>query len=510
MKPVSCLVSLFVFFLVQLNYIEVAAQYRNFSAKSTWHITDFGARGDSQTLNTAFIQQAINTCSAAGGGTVQVPAGNFLTGTLFLKSGVRLYLEENAILTGSALQQDYIPVHSVNALGNPRYGNLNSFLIYAENANHISIEGNGTIKGNGPAFWENEMHANGKVRKPKTWRPRALLHFVNCRNITIRNIHLADAPTYTVWPLGCENIELEGITILNPEYGPNTDGIDIDCSRNVTISNCDIAGGDDAIAIKSDAAILGTAERPCENIRISNCKLSSPPACGIRIGYEGDSPIRNVTCDNITVSNSAHGIDIISILPDRPEPFLIKKGARIEQIYFNNFRMQDVKQPIYLWMGQEKSGPAAIQISDVHITNLLAENAGDSYIGGIAGKPVKNIYLTNIRINLSPDLMQTSRYYTGVWGSNNPYALYIGHVTNLHIDNFISDFSVVKGKWKNAIFCREAKDVVIQNVQTRGVTGKKLTAQIAAEHSMLLVHNNGIANTIPLIIQDKATVVRYQ
>ena len=147
-------------------------------------------------------------------------------------------------------------------------------------------------------------------------------------------------PCYTIWAIGCDNVVIDGITIRNPHDGPNTDGIDIDCCSDVRISNCSIDGGDDAIAIKSDAYQLGE-DKPCENVVVTNCVLCSVPACGVRIGYEGDAVIRNCTFSNLTIFDTDIGLDMVSILPARPN---ILKGTRCENILFDNIVMRNVNQ----------------------------------------------------------------------------------------------------------------------------------------------------------------------
>ena len=113
-------------------------------------------------------------------------------------------------------------------------------------------------------------------------------------SLLFRDVTLLNSPCYTLWLIGCNNVNIDGVTIHNPHDGPNTDGIDVDCCSNVRVANCSIDGGDDAIAIKSDSGTLGE-DKPCENVTVTNCVLCSVPACEVRIGYEGDAVIRNCT-----------------------------------------------------------------------------------------------------------------------------------------------------------------------------------------------------------------------
>lgn len=471
-----------------------------------WYVTDFGAKGDGTTMNTSFIQDAIDACSKSGGGIVSITTGNFLTGTLFLKTGVELYLDVNARLTGSGNKQDYQNVQGLAINGKPRFGDFGSFLIYAENQHHISITGKGVIDGNGAAFWEKEMLSQW-VRKPKAWRPNGIVGFVNCQFIQIKELSFVNSPCYTIWPLGCDDIQIVGITIRNPIDGPNTDGIDIDCCRRVIISNCNIEGGDDAIAIKSDGGKLGK-DRVCENIVVTNCILSSPPACAVRIGYEGDAPIRNCVFSNLAIYRSNHGIDIISILPDRAYPFTIFEGTRVENIQFDNIVMQTVTQPVYLWMGNEKKNTlASTYMKNIRISNLMASDAGDSYIGGSTEKSIENVFLSNISVQITRHIRQGDTFYAHVWNSKNPYGFFVNHVSGLHIDNLQVDFSAAKPGWQHAVFLNQATEVVLSKISTKNGHSIGLSSQIGVQNSSLQILNQITEPSVRFLVSDKRSSI---
>jgi hypothetical protein len=475
-----------------------------------WYATDFGAKGDGITLNTSAIQKTIDACNQAGGGMVKITPGTYLSGTLFLKEGVTLYLDANAVIKGSKNRQDYHTIQLLNIKNKPSFGEDGSFLIYAEKVKRISIEGKGEIDGSGSAFWEDEM-INSWVRKPKEWRPRGLICFVNCQNIIVRDITLRNSPCYTLWPLGCDDINIDGITISNPVKGPNTDGIDIDCCRRVSIENCNIEGGDDAIAIKSDGGKLGPEDRPCENIVVSNCILSSPPACAIRVGYEGDSPIKNLTFSNLAMHNSNHGIDIISILPDRGDDFPIIKGTRIENILFSNIVMQDVRQPIYLWMGNERKDiGSSCFMKNIRISNLIAKSNGTSFIGSIMDRDIENIFLSDIHIIPDKNMVKDQPLEISVWNSESSSALYVNNVTGLYIDGFSVDFSDAKGYWNHAIYCNNSKNVMLSKISTTSRGVLELISQIRSANSTIRLLDPILEEGVKLIISDDSSHVDMQ
>ncbi len=451
-----------------------------------WNVTDFDAKGDGKTLNTNAFQKAIDNCAASGGGIVKVSTGCYIIGTIFLRSNVQLQIDTGAELLGSPNRQDYAAI--------PQKAGMDDkfFLIYAENAEHISITGNGKINGNGNSFWQNEMLSE-LVRKPKSWRPSGLIGFVNCRFLTINRLFLTNSPCYTIWALGCDDATFEGITIRNATDGPNTDGIDIDCCRRVLVTNCNIEGGDDAIAIKSDSGRLGEF-RACEDIIVSNCIISSPPACGIRVGYEGDSPIRNCILSNLTIRNSNHGINMISVLPDPNYPCAIFEGTKIENIQFDNIIMHNVSQPIYLWMGNEKPElPFLGYMKNIRISNVTATNVGNSLIGSaLEGKYIEDIALSNIK--LFPDKNVSENTYVNVWGSRHPYILYVKNVSGLSINDLKVDFSSTKEIWEQVLHFENASEIrlnVFSVIKAKEIPLKHL---IFAENSVLQISRGSYKN----------------
>jgi polygalacturonase len=447
-------------------------------------VQEYGAVGDGTKLNTAAIQKAIDTCSAAGGGTVYFPPGEYLSGTIYLKDNVRLYLEVNAVLRGSPRKADYPPIPRKNALGEPAF--TGGFLIYADKVRNVSIEGRGTIDGQGSAFWFKEM-LGPLVRKPMPDRPRALVCIIKGTSLLFRDVSLINSPCYTLWLIGCDDAKIEGITIRNPHEGPNTDGIDIDCCSKVCISNCSIDGGDDAIAIKSDSGTL-LEDKPCEDIAVTNCTLCSVPACGVRIGYEGDAVIRNCTLSNLTIYNTDIGIDVISILPARRD-FPILKGTRCENIAFDNIVMRQVKRPIYLWMGNERGGDARMSLKNISISNVMAQSQFGCYVGGYPPQKAEDIFLSNIRLLLTGEMPSDAPHAgAGVWGGMvHPYALYCSHVDGLRIRDFSVDFRKASGPWRHVVFCEDTRDATISGLHSQGFAARSSEAVVGSIRSQVIV-----------------------
>ena len=233
------------------------------------NILDYNAIPDGKTLNTKAIQRAIDEAFQAGGGLVYAPPGTFLTGGLELKSRVTLYVDAGCVLLGSPNIADYA-YHP----GPPMLGDAQGHhLIFAQNADDVSLCGPGVIDGQGEAYWEpnpdrppakpeDEWHdvASGHFQTiHNNSRPSPMVEFVQCRNVRISEVTLKNSSGWTLRPINCESVFIDGVRIRNPFWGRNTDGMDITSCRNVFVSNCDIVGGDVEIGanVTIDRGALG-------------------------------------------------------------------------------------------------------------------------------------------------------------------------------------------------------------------------------------------------------------
>ena len=285
----------------------------------TYSIIDFGAAAGGETLCTAAIQAAIDACAAAGGGRVVVPAGLYRTGTIFLRSHVELHLQHGARLKASTNLDDYnaddeYPQNS----GCANEGWNAKHLILAIECEDVALTGTGTIDGSGETFFADEvkplrfgMYAwrKGFLRERDTvnLRPGQMICFIECRGVTVRDLTLTASPCWCCFFHGCDDVQARGLRIFNPPYAANTDGLDIDTCRRVTVSDCIIDTGDDAIAIRGSARRLKDKNRCCEHIVITNCVLSSASSV-FRIGV-GTFPIRHVRVSNITIPYGGIGVN---------------------------------------------------------------------------------------------------------------------------------------------------------------------------------------------------------
>jgi len=296
-----------ILFLLSLLFYSCRQQ-----ASQVYNIVDFGAVKSITIYSTTAIQEAIDKCAGNGGGTVLVPPGKYLAGTLQLKSNVNLHLSPGATLLASGEIDDYPVIEGV--VHGFTFGNGVQSFIYCLNGDNVSITGEGEIDLNGRAFVNIsaepvfDFEADSLQRSQGTLvmgkRPSHALFFEKCTNLSVRNIKISDSPTFTLSLSSCSVIEITGIFIDNNMRLPNNDGIHLGACSNAVISDCKVFAGDDCMAV----TCLADFSKKSENIIVTNCIFSSFSA-GVRVGYL-KSKIDNVILSNLVISGSSRGIVI--------------------------------------------------------------------------------------------------------------------------------------------------------------------------------------------------------
>ncbi|MGX7173159.1 glycoside hydrolase family 28 protein [Enterococcus ratti] len=366
-----------------------------------YDILAFGA--STKILNTEAIQQAIDLASKNGGGQVKIPAGEFLTGALFLKTNVELHLSAGAILKFSDNPKDY-PVVMSRWEGVHR--EVYASCIYAQEQMNIAITGLGTLDGNGMKWWDTFRDAPENLAYP---RPK-LVSFHDCQRIIMKDIQLINSPSWTINPILCRNLTFDNLIILNPADSPNTDGIDPESCENVRISNCHIDVGDDCIAIKSGTEDL-KEKIPCENITITitNCTMVHGHG-GVVLGSEMSGDIRNIVLSNCVFQETDRGIRLKSRRG---------RGGIVEDIRINNIVMDQVMCPfilnLYYFYGPRGKEPyvwkktvypideRTPQFRRIHFSDITARNvhAAAGFIYGLAEQFIQELTFDRIDISMA-------------------------------------------------------------------------------------------------------------
>ena len=426
-----------------------------------YDITHFGAIADGKTLATNAIQSAIDTCAKNGGGKVFIPAGCFLSGSLFLKDNVELHLDMGAILKASTRLEDY----NADDAYPQNYGSLaeewlGKHLIMAVECRNVAITGLGKIDGSGDAFFEEPRFypyypwmtgygwRNGisYAKDKNTLRPGQLICFIESENITLRDFTIVQSPCWSIFLHGCSFVSVSGIRVFNPCFFGNTDGIDVDCCRFVTISDCIIHTGDDAIAIRCAAQRL-KKQQPCEYITVSNCTLSSY-ASGIRIGV-GTGQIRHVRLNALTIEKAGSAINYIT-------SYSGKGCAQIEDVNFSDISLYDVCFPL-----QMKGNVGCVK--DVSIENIRAYAMCGIKLIAHEDCRIQNIRLQNLDLHLIPEEQELTDRRLSIRGDA---LIELNGLQDVFLDNVqFHSSSELLATWKACIRQTSCKNIRVNNCE---------------------------------------------
>ena len=415
-----------------------------------YNVRDYGAVGDGKTLDHEAINRAIEACSSRGGGQVVLTPGTYLCGSIRLKSRVDLHLASGAtILAAPASMKAYDPSE---VFGGPEYQDgghtyFHNSLIWAEGQHDISITGRGTIDGEG--LTKKDTETAGNVQGGSIGTGDKAIALKLCRNILIRDVTIFRGGHFAIIVTGCEIGTIDNVLI-----DTNRDGIDIDCCKYLTVSNCKVnTPNDDAIVLKSSYAL----KKPvlCEHILVNNCIVTGYKlgtfldgtyvpekvnwVCGrIKLGTESNGGYRNIAISNCTCMWSS-GL-----------AFEVVDQGRMENITVSNISMSHVHHyPIYITTGCRNRGPKertdVSSARDISIMNVVADDC-DSLAGiiitGMEGHPLRNISLNNIRLQFrgggkkveTPYREQSTHYPEPRWAGPTPaYGLFARHVDGLRL-----------------------------------------------------------------------------
>ncbi len=447
-----------------------------FGKPSYYNIRDYGAKSDGKTINTQAIQKALDNCHKNGGGTVYIPPGDYVTGTLVLRSHTTLHLDKGATLLGSSNLSDY--PEKIPAFRSFTDNYTSRSLIYAEKEVGISIIGEGVIDGRGNLFPRPSSSDNLMKVRPY------LIRIIECQKVRIKDINLKNSAMWMQHYLACDDVQIDGITVTN-HVQKNNDGIDIDGCQNVTISNCIIDCIDDAICLKS------TSDRITKNVTINNCVVRTHCG-GIDFGTESNGGFQNILINNICIDKAAEGISLKLV-----------DGGEFNRVSISNVTMDGVKSPIFLRLGNRarpylsrftsNRNDVSFEVDDVEIpgmgsmkniiiSNVFATNASNwgCYITGIPGHYIENLTLKDINIQFAGggkkewaqrNIPENPTKYPGVNQFDGPspaYAFFIRHVKNLRMENIRFEYEGKEAR--PALFCKDVDGIYMSDFHAEAPT----------------------------------------
>ena len=431
-----------------------------------YNITDFGAKADGKTKNTDVFKAAIAEVKKAGGGTVYVPPGEYLTGPIHFVDNMTLYVEAGSVVKFSTDFDDYLPMVQTRFQG-VDYLNF-SPLLYAYQVNNIAIRGRGKIDGQGKRwhdfwweFWGVYSKGGKKDRAINKWqmmtweanpsktpmhggfmRPQLLLAY-ECNNVLLEDVKIRNSPCWVTHFVLCENVDVIGVNIVNPPSF-NPDGINPESCKNVRIANCYIETDDDAICIKAGAGAGARWEgNSCENITITNCTVVTNAAAGVAIGDEMSGDIRNMTISNCVFSGVTRGINFKSTRG---------KGGIVENITVDNIIMNNVsgkwgdytiELDMTFWVPSTKQpiSDDTPKFRNIHFSNISGSgNKGAIWVRGLEEMPMDNISFTNINLGAKKGVVlehATNVRFTNVTiNADSGAALYATDISGIEINGF--------------------------------------------------------------------------
>ena len=388
-----------------------------------YNIADYGAVGDGTNLNTVAIQKCIDTCWKDGGGRVVVEGGRYVTGTIFLRSNVELHLDANGTLLASPDGKAYpeFTCKEWEVKMAPRY--TSRCWIYAGFSENVSITGMGTLDCNGAVFCEpvlKDGKETGIYKRNTSELPARMIFIMGCTNVRLEDFmmkHMAGG--WGCWINDSQYVSADKVKMYcNPGY-PNSDGIHVNCSCDITISDCIIHCGDDSIIVRANTNLL-KEKRPCERVIVKGCVLSTK-CRAVRIGYRNDGIIRNCTFSDLVITDSVRGLWIE--LPDRANASdMSDNNTQVSNLRFNNIVMNRTSlAPILIQVCPDNKFGF---IRDIHFSNITAKSGKVPQILGRNDAVIEDIYFNDCVFVADP--VSTA----------NPYPV-MNFARRVHFDNTV-------------------------------------------------------------------------
>jgi polygalacturonase len=444
-----------------------------------FNVKEYGATGNGETLDTKAINNTVDAAAKAGGGTVYFPAGKYLTGSIHLQSNITLYLDAGSTIIASDSDTegvyDEIEKPANSTFQDFGHSYFHNSLIWGSDLHDVTICGTGTIWGKGLL----------KDYKKDTHLANKTIAMIRCRNVIIKDISILHGGWFALLLTGVDNL-----TIDNIKLDTNRDGMDIDCCKNVRVSNCFVNSPyDDGICLKSSFA-LGYA-RSTENVTITNCQVSgydegtlldgtykrtknaeygTHPTGRIKFGTESNGGFKNVAISNC-VFDYCRGLALETV-----------DGALLEDVTISNITMRDVvNDPIFLRLGARMRGPKetpAGELRRVLISNINIYNADPDHvctITGIPGHDVKDVELNEIHLwcvggkksydaNITVPENENKYPEPGMFGTPPAYGFFVRHASGISFKNI--KINLLNADARPAFYFSDVKNSSFNNVST--------------------------------------------